>query len=199
MTCFFPNLTKNGQQSKPQEISKKMPVFMGGSPCWNWCLTKFVATKSPVPTTVAAHRFLPLHGRLRQLASPPSHRILQTFQCTAHLNQNFDGCWRNATQKNWKGPKVFLSVTTSSDFYCCFFSSLLSSNLHLKTHRNINNICSHSPKKIQKKPWETFYPILSPPKKIFSRSSGFEKSLKFLFETLYQTRILSPPNDMDVA
>ena len=55
------------------------------------------------------------------------------------------------------------------------------------------------PQKNQKKTLRNIlsYPI--PPKKIFSRSSGFEKSLKFLFETLYQTRILSPPNDMDVA
>ena len=139
---------------------------MGGSPCWNWCLTKFAATKSPVPTTVAAHRFLPLHGRLRQLASPPSHRILQTFQCTAHLNQNFDGCWRNATEKKLERPKSVLICYDIFRFLLLFFqfksSKFEFASQNTQKHKQY---LLTSPKKIPKKHWETFHPILSPPKR----------------------------------
>ena len=96
-------------------------------------------------------------------------------------------------EKKRKGPKVFLSTTTSSDFYCCFFnSSLLSSNSHLKTHRNINHICSGPPaKKVQKAPLRNT-PSFTPPKR--------HSAWSFLFETLYPKRdSFPPPKDMDVG
>lgn len=92
-------------------------------------------------------------------------------------------------EKKRKGPKVFLSTTTSSDFYCCFFnSSLLSSNSHLKTHRNINHICSGPPaKKVQKAPLRNT-PSFTPKKDIQQDSWIWKNAWSFLFETLYPKR-----------
>ena len=95
-------------------------------------------------------------------------------------------------EKKRKGPKVFLSTTTSSDFYCCFFnSSLLSSNSHLKTHRNINHICSGPPQKVQKAPLRNT-PSFTPKKDIQQDSWIWKMPEVSFLKHFTQKGIVSP-------
>ena len=139
-----------------------------------------IAPLAPL-TTLAAHRFL-LHGRLRQLASPPSHRVLQTFQCTAHLNQTF----RWILEKKTERPKSLLIYYDIFKLLLLFFQFKSSKfEFTLRNTQKHTQYLLRAPRKVQKAPLRNTPLSFTPPKRHSARFLNLKNAWSFLFETLY--------------